>query len=68
MALRLEKREITLNEKDSILDMLRFEERVLNEYARLLPCVERKETRQAVIECMKAVAEEIFTLSDLLKA
>jgi hypothetical protein len=68
MALRLEKREITLNEKDSILDMLRFEERVLNEYTRLLPCVERKETRQAVVDCIKAVSEEIFTLSDLLNA
>ncbi len=67
MALRLEKREITLNEKDSICDMLRFEEGVLREYAGALSKIKRKETRQAVTENMRAVAEEIFMLSDLVE-
>ena len=67
MALRLEKREITLNEKDSICDMLRFEEGVLREYSGALSKIKRKETRQAVTENMRAVAEEIFTLSDLVE-
>ena len=65
MAMRLEKREITLNEKDSICDMQRFETGVLTEYLRVLEKLERKETRQTVEDCMKEVTEEIFVLTDM---
>jgi hypothetical protein len=65
--MRLEKREITLNERDSLKDALLLETALLKEYACSLGKAERKETRAVLVENMKETAEEIFLLGDLLK-
>lgn len=65
--MKLEKREMTLNEKDSITDMLEFERGLLLAYASACVKAERKETRGAIVERMRSLCEEIFFLSDLLE-
>ena len=64
--MRLEKREITLNEKDSIKDVLFLEYALLNRYVEALVQVERKETRVRLLSLLQETAEEIFTIKDLL--
>ena len=64
--MKLEKREITLNECDSLRDVLFLEKSLLNEYVEALVRVRRKETRERLLEYLKAVAEELFLASDLL--
>lgn len=65
--MKLEKREITLNECDSLRDVLFLEKSLLNEYAEALTRVRRKETRERLLEYIKGVAEELFLASDLLE-
>lgn len=61
------KREITLNEKDSIKDLLASEKGLLNGYVSALFHAERKETRQYLINCLSEAAEDVFFLTDVLK-
>lgn len=61
-----EKRDVTLNEEDSIKDMLCMERVLLNEYVTAIYGAERKEARTALIEGLSATAEEVFFLEDLL--
>ena len=65
--MKLEKREITLNECDSLRDVLFLEKSLLNEYAEALTRVRRKETRERLLDYIKGVAEELFLVSDLLE-
>ena len=65
--MKLEKREITLNECDSLRDVLFLEKSLLNEYVDALTRVRRKETRERLLEYIKGVAEELFLASDLLE-
>lgn len=62
-----EKREITLNEKDSIRDMLETEKGLSLAYTDALWQAERREVRHRVLEHIPAVAEDIFLLADLFK-
>lgn len=65
--MKLEKREITLNECDSLRDIRMLEKALLNEYLTALSVMERKETRECVLALIKENAEEFFLAQDLLK-
>ncbi len=60
--MKLKKREITLNERDSVQDMLRLEERLLFEYetARSFPL--KKETENEVAALSAIAKEEVESL------
>ncbi len=64
--MKIEKREITLNERDTLKDMLFFERGLMKEYVSAIASAERKETRALLLDCLKETAEEIFMLRDLL--
>ena len=63
--MKLEKREISLNELDSITDALCTEKLLMIEYARGLEQAKRKEIRSVLLERMKEIGEDIFLLTDL---
>ena len=65
--MKLEKREITLNEYDSLQDAYYQEKSLLNEYIYALFKMERKETKEMLLLLIKEPAEEIFFLQDLIK-
>ena len=65
--MKLEKREITLNEKDSLRDLLFLEKSLLSEYVATLTKINRKEFREELLTLMKETAEEIFWIKDLLE-
>ncbi|MBO5736669.1 MAG: hypothetical protein J6S04_02565 [Clostridia bacterium] len=65
--MKLEKREITLNEKDSLSDMLFMEKALLLEYVESLTKADRKETRERLLVFMKDTAEDLFFVKDLLE-
>lgn len=66
--MKLEKREISLNELDSITDALSAEKLLVLEYARGLEKAKRKEIRSVLIETIKEIGEDIFLLMDLKTA
>ena len=65
--MRLEKREITLNEQDSLLDVAFMVKALLFEYVEALSKVDRKETRERLLEGVKDTAEALFLVNDLLE-
>ena len=65
--MRLEKREITLNEQDSLMDVAFLEKALLFEYVEALSKADRKETRERLIGFMKEACEDLFLVNDLLK-
>ena len=65
--MRLEKREITLNEQDSLLDVAFMVKALLFEYVEALSKVDRKETRDRLLEGVKDTAEALFLVNDLLE-
>ncbi len=65
--MKLEKREITLNEKDSLKDVLFLEKALLSRYVETLTDMTRKEERERLLGLMKETAEEIFIVKDLLE-
>ena len=60
--MKLEKREVTLNEKDSILDMLFFEENLQQEYSVIAEKIEGKELRCALLRHAKDLDEKLERL------
>ena len=64
--MKLEKREITLNEKDSLKDVLLLERALLLQYTETLTRMTRKEPRERLLSLVKETAEENFWLKDLL--
>ncbi len=66
--MKLEKREISLNEVDSITDALCMQKILLNEYNCCLEKITRKEIRVAVLESMGKIVKDIFLLSDLKRS
>ena len=66
--MKLEKREITLNESDSLKDALYMQKILLNEYVFYLPKATRKETRGELLRLIKEVAEDMFFAADLVAA
>ena len=65
--MKLEKREITLNEQDSLRDVLFMEKALLFEYVEGLTKVGRKEARERLLSLLKETAEELFLIKDLLE-
>ena len=65
--MKLEKREITLNEHDSLLDVTFMEKALLGAYVEGLAKVRRKEARERLLGSMRCVAEDLFLVKDLLE-
>lgn len=66
--MKLEKREITLNEQDSLRDVLTMEKSLLQSYANALESVQRKENRNCLCLHLQETAKEIFLVKDKLKS
>ena len=65
--MKFEKREITLNEIDSLKDSFYFEETLLARYQSGLDSTENKETTETIRSFIRATESEIQTLSKLMK-
>ena len=65
--MKLEKREITLNEYDSLKDIFHAEKLLLLEYVHALEKVERKETKNELIACIAETANDMLFACDLLR-
>ncbi len=57
--MKLEKREITLNEMDSLKATFYFEKLLLGEYVECLCEIDRKETREELLRMMQEVGEDL---------
>lgn len=66
--MKLEKREITLNEKDSVTDMLYMEKTLLFAYETAPGALDRKESREHCAEKTGEIREEISALEKEVKA
>ena len=64
--MKFEKREITLNERDSILDVLVIHERLAEVYLQGARVADRKEVRDLIKKRLSETIEEIYLLNDLL--
>lgn len=60
--MKLEKREVALNEKDTLLDMALFEEHLQECYRRAADCAETKEEKSVFTQMADELAESIQTL------
>ncbi len=65
--MRLEKREVTLNEKDTLLDMLLFEQGLAERYRKMGEKTERKEARAAFLAMAEELQKEIESLKRYLQ-
>ena len=65
--MKLEKREITLNEADSLRDMLYTEKTVLTEYTKALEQALSKQTQNGLIDSLKNVALQVCETRTLLE-
>ena len=65
--MKLEKREITLNEYDSLKDMFYVEKLLLQEYVCVLGKVLRKETKGELLRQIKETGEDVFFLRELMR-
>jgi hypothetical protein len=66
--MKFEKREITLNEYDSVLDLLFAHERLAFAYLEGLQTLTRKELRELFKERFGGVLDDVFLLQDLLQS
>ena len=62
----MEKREITLNEFDSLRDAFFMEKTLMGEYVQALFCVWRKETRDKIQSLLQETAADALFLQDLM--
>lgn len=65
--MKLEKREITLNEADSLKDMVQTEKNTLIQYATLLTFPLRKQVQNVLLKNMKEGAEGLADLQMVLQ-
>ncbi len=65
--MKLEKREITLNEYDSLKDMFYVEKLLLQEYVCALGKVLRKETKGELLRQIKETGEDVFFMRELMR-
>ena len=65
--MKLEKREITLNEFDSLHDALCMQKMLMMEYQQAIFCVWRKETRDQLICLLQETAQNALFLQDLMQ-
>ena len=64
--MKLEKREITLNEFDSLRDAFYIEQTLMREIEKALFCVWRKEAREQLIALLQETAKNALYLQDLM--
>ena len=64
--MRLEKREITLNEKDSLQDAYMMQKTLLLTYLLAMDKASRKETRKLLLSLLNETGEDLFFVKDLL--
>ncbi len=64
--MKLEKREITLNEYDSLQDVFYMQKLILQEYNFFLAKTEKKQTRNELLRLISENASDLFLLKDLL--
>ena len=64
--MKLEKREITLNERDTLEEACFMEEALLHAYVDALREQTHKQIRATLIEQIQKTAEDLYTLVDLL--
>ena len=65
--MKLEKREVTLNEKDTLKDALAYERMLLSEYALAATEIAGTERRAIYGEIISQSLRDVFYLADLLK-
>ncbi len=65
--MKLEKREITLNEFDSLKDAFYAEKTLLTEYVHALAKAERKETQGELLRLMQEIGEDMLFVRDLMR-
>ena len=63
--MKLEKREITLNEKDSLFEMLCLEKMLVESYIEALFFSERKEVKMSLIKGVEEGVQMLLRLQDL---
>ena len=65
--MKLEKREITLNEFDSLKDAFYAEKMLIVEYVHALTKAERKETQGELLRLMQEIGEDMLFVRDLMR-
>lgn len=65
--MKLEKREITLNEADGLTDVFFTEKSLASHYVYALESVKRKQTRAVLLSLLKEVGEDLYLTRDLMK-
>ena len=65
--MKLEKREITLNEADSLQDMLQTEKNALIQYATFLTFPLRKQAQNLAMQNVAQTAEDLAALQTLIE-
>ncbi len=65
--MKLEKREITLNEYDSLQDVFYAEKMLLGEYVHAFEYAERKETKNELIKLVCEICEDMLFACDLMR-
>lgn len=65
--MKLEKREITLNEFDSLKDAFYAEKMLIVEYVHVLAKAERKETQGELLRLIKEIGEDMLFVRDLMR-
>ena len=65
--MKLEKREISLNEHDSLQDALSTETALLHEYINTLLQSHRKQVRGELITMLQEICQDALTVQDLLR-
>lgn len=65
--MKLEKREITLNEADSIKDAFYVEKTLLMEYVHVLASVQTKSERHELLRLMQEVQTDMLFLQSMLE-
>lgn len=65
--MKLEKREITLNEKDSLTDMLCTQKNIVQAYLLALENTQRKADRETLMHLLQEACEDVCFVGDLQK-
>ena len=66
--MKLEKREITLNEFDSLKDIFYLEKTLLSEYVEALSKATRRETQSELTRLIKETSEDLYFVRDLMRS
>ncbi len=65
--MKLEKREITLNEYDSLHDIYQTEKNLLRSYIEYLDFIESKEVQRALIKGASSIADDMLGVLSLMR-